>query len=234
MDRSRGAGPIGTQTLMRGLSILEAVADARDGVTVQEAAQLIGIHRTMAMRSLEALAEFNLVRRGGDGRFRIASGVLALAQDYQPELRNAARPILERLAETSEMSACLFIVDGDAAVAFLVTEPTNTTFHLTFRTGSRHPLDRGSVAYALAMLHDPAVGEHPDIALARRNGYARSHSQVESGAWGVSAPVRLGAIGIEACILAVSSQEVLADRAPTLVVAAAQELGDVLTAPSVR
>lgn len=225
---TRDVAPAGTQTLVRGLSILESVATARDGITVQQAADLIGIHRTMAMRSLEALTGFNLVRRGSDGRFRIAAGVLALARDYEPELRDASRPILEHLAETLKMSACLFVVDGDAAVAFLVVEPSNTAFHLTFRTGSRHPLDRGSVAYAIAMLHEPRGDDHPDTVTARERGYARSHGEVENGAFGVAAPIDLGPIGIEACILAVSSQEEIADRAPVPVVAAAREIQTIL------
>lgn len=228
MSTTRDPAPAGTQTLVRGLSILESVGAARDGITVQQAAELVGIHRTMAMRSLEALASFNLVRRGSDGRFRIAAGVVALARNYEPELRDASQPVLEHLAESLDMSACLFVVEGDAAVAFLVVEPSNPAVHLTFRSGSRHPLDRGAVAYALAMQREAGDDEDPTVVTARKNGYARSHGQVENGAFGVSAPLDLGPLGIEACILAVSSQEAVADLAPTHVVAAAREIEQVL------
>lgn len=218
------AAPPGTQTLVRGLDILDFVAHSRDGVTVQQAADHVGIHRTMATRSLAALSDYNLIRRGPDGKFWIAAGVISLAREFQPALRDASRPILERLADSVQSSACLFIRDGDAAVAFLVIEPEAATFHLTFKAGSRHPIDLGSASYAIASLREPADDEPPQVTEARRNGVAQSHGEVEPGAWGISVPIDPAAAGVDACVHISTFQKDIAERATPLVVAAARDL----------
>lgn len=223
-DLAASTHPPGTQTLLRGLDILELVAQSRDGVTVQQAADHLDIHRTMAMRSLAALGDRNLIRKGPDGRFRIAAGVVALAREYQPALRDAARPVLERLTDSLQASACLFVADGDAAVAFLVIEPEASPFHLTFKPGSRHPMDRGSAGYAISSLRDANDDDPAAVAAARVDGYARSRGEVESGAWGVSVPIDPAVAGVEACVHMTTFQEEVADGAVPLVLEAAREL----------
>lgn len=230
MPGSNAVIPAGTQTLVRGLSILELVARAVDGATIQQIADSVDIHRTMATRSLQALADFNLVRRGSDGRFRIAAGVVALARDYQPDLRNASRPVLEHLAETLNVSACLFVEDGDEVVAVQVVEPQTDRVRLTFKIGSRHPIDLGSAAYAIAAVYDERPDERPEVGVARRDGFSRSHGEVEPGAFGVSVPVDLSVAGIAACVHVLSFQESLSDNAVPYVLEAAREIERVLGA----
>lgn len=220
--------PPGTQTLVRGLSILELVGQATDGVTTQQVAAHVGIHRTMAIRSLAALADFNLVRRGDDGKFRIAAGVVALARDYQPELRNASRPVLEKLAESLGVTACLFIEDGNEIVAVQVVEPQTDGIRLSFKMGSRHPIDLGSAAYAIAAVYPESDSELPEVTVARRDGVSRSHGEVEPGAWGVSVPVDLAVACIAACVHVLSFQELVSDGAVPFVMEAAREIEDVL------
>ena len=48
----------GSQTLARGLSALQMVADSPSGLTVQQLADRVGVHRTIAYRLLSTLAEF--------------------------------------------------------------------------------------------------------------------------------------------------------------------------------
>lgn len=216
--------PPGTQTLVRGLDILELVAHARNGVTVQQAADHVGIHRTMATRSLAALGSRNLIRKTPDGKFWIASGVVALAREYEPALRDAARPVLERLAGALQSVACLFVADADSTVAFLVIEPAESQILLTFKTGSRHPADRGSASYAIASQRAPLDDDPAPVVKARRDGFARSHGQVQQGGWGVSVPLDPAVTGVEACLHMTSFQEETADRAVPLVISAAREL----------
>ena len=47
----------GSQTLARGLNALQLVADAPAGLTVQQVAEGIGVHRTIAYRLLATLGE---------------------------------------------------------------------------------------------------------------------------------------------------------------------------------
>lgn len=209
--------------------MLKFVAQARDGVTVQEAADHVGVHRTMATRSLAALGEFDLVRRGSDGRFRIAAGALALGRDYLPTLRSASRSVLEQLAATLKSSACLFVVDGDAAVAIMVIEPDNVPFHLTYKTGSRHPLDRGSAGYAIASLHEPDPNEAAAITAARINGYAASHNEVEPGAWGISVPFDPEIVGVQGCVHTTTFHPDIAEDAGPHVIDAARQIEHILS-----
>src|SRR5688572_230208 len=78
---------VGSQTLARGLRALEFVASAQEGLTVQDVADRLEVHRTIAHRLLATLAEHRLVNRGPDGRFRAGVGLMALAQGVQGTLR---------------------------------------------------------------------------------------------------------------------------------------------------
>src|SRR3954462_16043392 len=69
----------GSQTLDRGLRALEMVDTASGGMTMQEVADRLEVHRTIAHRLLGTLADHHLVSRGPDNRFRAGGGVAALA-----------------------------------------------------------------------------------------------------------------------------------------------------------
>ena len=62
---SRNAG---SQTLDRGLRALEMVAAAPEGMTVQQVAERLDVHRTIAHRLLATLAAHHLIARGPDNR----------------------------------------------------------------------------------------------------------------------------------------------------------------------
>jgi len=83
-----------SQTLDRGLTVLELLSDASDGLTVTEIAAKLGVSRTVVYRLVVTLEQHALLRRGGDGRCRLGMAVLALARQVQPVLREAAIPAL--------------------------------------------------------------------------------------------------------------------------------------------
>ena len=55
------------------------VAAAPGGLTVQEVADRLEVHRTIAHRLLATLADHHLISRGPDNRFRAGGGLTALA-----------------------------------------------------------------------------------------------------------------------------------------------------------
>ncbi len=61
MPETQTATVPGSQTLARGLNALQLVADAPSGLTVQQVADGVGVHRTIAYRLLATLAQFRLV-----------------------------------------------------------------------------------------------------------------------------------------------------------------------------
>ncbi|MFF3864359.1 IclR family transcriptional regulator [Micromonospora sp. NPDC001898] len=185
-----GDGPRGgetAQTLDRGLRLLHLVADAPGGLTVTEAANLLGIGRAAVYRLVGALSGHGMVRRDGDGRLRLGAGVLHLARRAQPLLAEGALPALRRLAEQAGATAHLTVVEGGEGVALAVVEPSWTSLHVAYRTGTRHPLDRGAAGRAI---------------LGGRSGSADpvgTSGELQPGAYGVAAPV-LGVPGLEASV----------------------------------
>lgn len=182
------------QTLDRGLRLLALVADAAGrsgGVSVSDAAAELGLARTVVYRLATTLTAHGLVRRDPQGRLHLGLGVLPLARAAQPLISRTALPALRRLAEDLGATAHLTVVDGDEALAILVVEPSWTAVHVAYRSGSRHPLDRGAAGLAI---------------LAGRRGdrsWASSTGELQSGAHGVAAPI-LGVEGLEASVGVVS------------------------------
>ncbi|WP_031524725.1 IclR family transcriptional regulator [Streptomyces sp. NRRL F-5123] len=138
-----------SQTLDRGLRVLKLLADTDHGLTVTELASKLGVNRTVVYRLLATLEQHSLVRRDLGGRARVGLGVLGLAHQVHPLLREAALPALRSLAEDIGATAHLTLVDGSEALAVAVVEPTWTDYHVAYRTGFRHPLDRGAAGRAI-------------------------------------------------------------------------------------
>src|SRR5436190_1505265 len=104
---------VGSQTLARGLRALELVAASKNGLTMQEVAEALDVHRTIAYRMLSTLADFHLVTRLPDGRFRAGAGLTALAARVQGGLREVALPVLRELADTLECTLSLIVAEGE-------------------------------------------------------------------------------------------------------------------------
>ena len=83
---------VGSQTLDRGIRALEMVAAAPGGMTVQEVADRLAVHRTIAHRLLATLADHHLIARGPDNRFRAGGGLTAFGPAGTAERRSSVRP----------------------------------------------------------------------------------------------------------------------------------------------
>ncbi len=205
-----------SQTLDRGLRLLSLLAESAGGVTITEAAGALGVNRTVVYRLAATLEQHGLLRRGPDGRLSLGLAVLGLAGAVHPLLRRAALPVLRTLAEDVGATAHLTIADGGEALAVAVVEPTWTAYHVAYRVGSRHPLDRGAAGRAILS----GRGGSPD--------YVVTGGELQPGAHGVAAPV-LGVGGIEASVGVVALGEFDAARIGPRVVGAAAAVADRLS-----
>jgi DNA-binding IclR family transcriptional regulator len=88
-----------------------------------------------------------------------------------------AAPMLRTLAEEVGATAHLTVAEGDDAQAIAVVEPSWTAYHVAYRVGSRHSLDRGAAGRAILL---PANGAP----------WATSTGELQAGAYGLAAPVR--------------------------------------------
>src|SRR5262245_60205289 len=139
-----------SQTLDRGIRLLRLVSESgARGMTVSEIARALGVGRPVVYRLLATLDEHGLVRREDDGQVRLGLAVLELAAAAEPALREAALPFLRSLADSSSATAHLTVAEGDQAIAVAVVEPRWSTFHVSYRLGSRHPLDAGAAGKAI-------------------------------------------------------------------------------------
>jgi DNA-binding IclR family transcriptional regulator len=179
-------------TLDRGVRLLHLVAAAAPvGVTVTELATRLESSRPAVYRLVATLSQYGLVHRDRHGRIRLGLGVLELARAVQPLLREAAMPVLRRLAEGVGATAHLTIADGDQALAVAVVEPSWTDLHVAYRVGSRHSLDRGAAGLAILGARDHS---RPT-----RCPYVMTEGELQPGARGVAAPL-LGVPDVEASV----------------------------------
>jgi DNA-binding IclR family transcriptional regulator len=199
-----------SQTLDRGLRVLRTLAATPQGLTVTALAAEIGVNRTVVYRLVATLEQHGLARRDTRGRLHVGLGVLALARGLQPVLRELAAPVLRDLAERVGCTAHLTVADGGEALAIAVVEPTWTDYHVAYRVGARHPLDRGAAGKAILLGRSSG------------GGYVETVGEIQSGARGVAAPVP-HVEGLEASVGIVSLADFdAADVGPVVVAAAAE------------
>jgi len=225
-EPQRPSSQVGTQTLARGLSALLAVVESPRGLTVQDIARALDVHRSIAYRMVQTLADFGFVHAGGDGVYRAGARLAALSHAYLPGLRAAAVPVMRELADHTRASVALFVVEGVSAVAVEMVVPNTISHHIAFRQGERTHLDRGAAAYALRAARPPTDDEPDAVRTAREDGYAYSHGEVEAGAHAVAAPIP-GAYP-PACLVLITSHQDRALGAIPGVVKAAAALGSTL------
>lgn len=200
-----------SQTLDRGLRLLEILAATPSGMTITEASKVLGVNRTVVYRLGSTLEQHGLVRRGSRGRMSVGLSVLSLASSVHPLIRQTAQPILRSLADEAGATAHLTIADGSEALAVAVVEPTWTDFHVAYRVGSRHELDRGAAGKAIITGRSGAIG------------FVVTTGELQSGAHGVAAPV-LNVPGLEASVGVVSLSEINSDSLGPRVMAAAADV----------
>jgi DNA-binding IclR family transcriptional regulator len=204
----------GSLTLDRGLALLQAVADAGgEAATISELAVTIGASRAAVYRLLVPLSERGLVWRDGN-KVRLGVGLLRLADQVLPQLRQAAHPVLRELAEKVGATAHLSVAQGNQAQAVAVVEPSWTNFHVAYRVGSRHALTAGAAGKAMSMRSS-------------EQGWISSTGEVQAGASGVAAPVR-GVKGLRASVGVVSLEPLDPETVGPQVLAAAAALTAVL------
>jgi DNA-binding IclR family transcriptional regulator len=205
-----------SQTLDRGLRLLRLVADrGAAGITITELARELGIGRPVVYRLVATLSEHALVRRSPDAKVRLGPGVLHFAAALQPALRQAAYPILRRLADAAGATAHFTIADAGEALALVVVEPTWTDFHVGYRVGTRHSLERGAAGRAIL------AGRHGDGRVVTTRG------ELQQGATGLSAAV-LGLPILEASVGVVTVKSVDEERVAGLVAQASVALAEAL------
>jgi DNA-binding IclR family transcriptional regulator len=219
----------GSQTLARGLNALQLVADAPAGLTVQQVADGVGVHRTIAYRLLATLSQFRFVARGDDGRYRPAAGLAILGASFDRNVRQLSLPTLRALADDLGTTVSLLVAEGDQQVAVAVIVPTQVAYQLAFHEGSRYPLDRGAAGIALLASMPARPDERDLVVRAREQGWVITHGEIEPNTYGLAVPVQRPAPSPPTCINLISHREDVVMRGQDAVIKAAKELSAILS-----
>jgi len=192
------AGPPPSQTLSRGIRILEVLADARAPLTIDDVAGTLGVHRSIAYRLLRTLEHHGLVVRDANGGVALGARMAALAAGVAHDLQAEALPELTAVANELGMTCFLAVLDHDECVTLVSVEPRHAVAPVAQRPGTRHPVTVGAPGKAILTLlpeaqwpADAPEALHATVTRAAERGFATSHDEVIPSLESVAVPLAL-------------------------------------------
>jgi DNA-binding IclR family transcriptional regulator len=139
-----------SQTLLRGLDVIEAAADGT--ISLTDLAMAVGLNRSTTHRLASALVDrqyLNFLPRDG---YTLGPKLLELGfkAQQQKDLPRVARPHLEALAATTEDTIHLGVMDNGRAL-YLDKIPGRRRIEISSRVGERQPLRSTGLGKALLL-----------------------------------------------------------------------------------
>ncbi|MCP2264856.1 IclR family transcriptional regulator [Promicromonospora thailandica] len=217
------APPPGTQTLARGIAVVDAVARGR--TRLRDIAEQTGVGRSTTHRLLQLLRTTGYLRRLDDGAYALGPALIQLG--YQALQENpvtaVAAPVLRALAERVRDTVHLAIEDR-GQVLYLEKIPGTRGAVMRSQIGHRMPLTRTGIGKALLLdspdrWRDQFLAERPAAAddgldrdvlttdafvevmrASAARGVAFDLEENEPGILCVAAPVRDASGGIVAAV----------------------------------
>lgn len=188
-----------SQTLSRGIRVLELLSDTQSPLTIAEISERSGLHRSIAYRILRTLEDHSLVARDESGKFQCGPGLAALARGVARDLQSAALPELTALAGHLQMTAFIAVWDQRQCVTLVAVEPPHGEGTLVQRPGTRHSFSAGAPGIAIqsALSEEewetlaPGRPYREESRAAAQRGYALSRDEVIPGVSSVGAPIRV-------------------------------------------
>ncbi|TQK18923.1 IclR family transcriptional regulator [Microbacterium sp. SLBN-154] len=186
-----------SQTLSRGIRVLETLADAREPLTIDEVAERLEVHRSVAYRLVRTLEQHGLVVRERTGRLTLGARMAALAAGVAHDLQAEALPELTGVANDLGMTCFLAVLDHEECVTLVSVEPRHSVAAVAQRPGTRHPVVVGAPGKAiLAQLPERAwpnvsAAVAAEVREAAARGFATSHDEVLPSVHAVAVPLTL-------------------------------------------
>jgi DNA-binding IclR family transcriptional regulator len=155
------------QVIDRAVRLLDAIAAADVPATLKIVSAETALHPSTAHRILNALALHGLAVRGDDGAWRLGPKLreLAMRIEVQPDLREAARPVMEALRDALGETVNLTVREGDEVV-YVDRAISHRVMRVEQVIGSRAPLH----VTAVGKLMLGELGEDAIAAYAARTG----------------------------------------------------------------
>lgn len=186
------------QTLSRGLTILETLADSQTPLSTADLVTKLGVARTNVNRLLKTLLAHGLISGSSKG-WRVGAGIHRLS-DTRSQVVDETPDVLKRVANRLNMTAFLVHERNKMCVTLACAEIPREGATLTQRPGTVHSLQVGAPGLALLVsmgdrmgsteLRELAGARFEDVKRARRRGYASSTDEVIPGLSSIAVPVR--------------------------------------------
>lgn len=148
--------------VQRAARLLRHIAEGDTVTNMAATARALGINRTTLLRLLTTLeAERFIEPIGPNAGWRIGLGLIGMAAQafFSQDLVQTAVPCIARLADTTDLSAHLGVLDGHDIVYVLRRTPEHGRYVSNIRVGSRLPA-HAAVMGRIILAHMPpdAVG----------------------------------------------------------------------------
>lgn len=208
--------PSGSQSLERGLDVLEIVESASSDIGVREIARRLDLSPTIVQRMVSSLAHRGYVEKNSDtARYRLGFRARSLGANSEQgsDYIVAARRELEKLAREHRLNGFVSVLHGGRAVYLLAVQAEGPVA-IKVAPGSEMPLHSTSAGKVLlASLSDTearkllghgrmaAITPHTvtdpaalitSLARVRRQGYATVNEENIRGILSVGAPIHDG------------------------------------------
>lgn len=142
-----------SQTLMRGLDIIETVAQGKASIT--DIAEQTGMTYSTTHRILSALQQRHYITRDHDNGYRLGRKVLELGYKAysQIDLTRLAYPLLTQLAKATADTVHLGYAEGDSVI-YLEKVASRRAVEISSRIGGSKPLISTGIGKALLLDQD--------------------------------------------------------------------------------
>lgn len=205
----------GSPVVEKTAHLLGAVAEASNGISLNELVEKLGVARSTVYRILNSLAAHGLVARvNGGASYQLGPRFIELARRISPTadrvtLVEAARPIMQSAADRIHESLKLSAPEGDEMLTILAAA-SPAEYALSVRVGSRSPkhvgaagklalaysdsadvtayCSRGLVARTPYTITDPEALEE-ELRRIREDGFAEDNLESGLGIRALAAPI---------------------------------------------
>ncbi len=246
------------RSVVKVVSLFEILA-TQDEMGLTEISKNIKVHKSTAYRFLTSLKELGYVRQNPENEkyslslrlFEVGSEVLARLNE-----REEARPVMKKLAEQTEETIHLGMLDGEEVV-YIDKIDSPQTLRMYSKIGRRSPAYCTAIGKVLLAWAPPEIINHllgqrklyrftehtiiepyrlkEELHQIRERGYAEDHEEHEAGICCVAAPIRNMSGEVTASIsIAVPKLRFQDERLPyfrKLVIEAAREVSSRLGCP---
>jgi DNA-binding IclR family transcriptional regulator len=157
-DDGRRLRPV--KSLLRALDVLATLARSERPLALGEIVALTGFSRTAAYNIVTTYEIRGLVRRDSQNRYDLGWGLFELGEQARSrsDLSDAARPVVEDLAESTGETILLGVLDQDSVI-YVEKAESRRSVRMVEAPGQRLPLHQSATGLVLLAHSSPTFRE---------------------------------------------------------------------------